>query len=125
MAKKKKTYSSEQIVELIVEGIREKKGKEIVTINFKGLDNTISDYFVICHGSSTSQVEAISDNISEFVRKKSSVKPWHTEGQRNAEWVLLDYVDVVVHVFLEPSRRFYKIENLWADAKVEYLKDEE
>lgn len=125
MVKKKKSLSSKQLAELIIEGIREKKGKEIVTINFKGLENTITDYFVICHGTSSSQVEAISENISEFVRKNSGLKPWHSEGQRNAEWVLLDYIDVVVHVFLETSREFYKIEKLWADAEVKYLKDEE
>jgi len=125
MAKKKKSLSSKQLADLIIEGIREKKGKEIVTINFKGLENTITDYFVICHGTSSSQVEAIAENIPEFVRKNAGVKPWHTEGQRNAEWVLLDYIDVVVHVFLETSREFYKIEKLWADAEVSYLKDEE
>jgi len=124
MAKKKKTYSTEQILELIIEGIRQKKGEEIVTINFKGLENTIADYFVICHGTSTTQVDSIADNIPEFVREKTGVKPWHSEGQRNSEWVLLDYVDIVVHVFLETSRRFYRIENLWADAKVDYLKEE-
>ncbi len=125
MTKKKKNYTSKEITQLIIEGIREKKGKEILTINFKDIDNAISDYFVVCHGTSTTHVEAIAENIPEFVRKKSGIKPWHSEGQQNAEWILLDYIDVVVHIFLETSRRFYKIENLWADAQVEHFKDEE
>lgn len=124
MAKKKKVISSEGITELIIEAIREKKGKEIVTINFKGTDNALTDYFVICHGTSTAQVEAIADNIPDYVRKKAGIKPWHSEGLQNAEWVLLDYIDVVVHVFLDTSRSFYKIENLWADAEVAYLEEE-
>lgn len=124
MAKKKKSINSKQLAELIIEGIREKKGNKIVTINFKEIDNAIADYFVICHGTSSSQVEAIAENIPEFVRKNSGIKPWHSEGQRNAEWILLDYVDVVVHIFIETSRDFYKIEKLWADAEVKYLEEE-
>ena len=124
MAKKKKEITSEGLTELIVEAIREKKGKEIVTINFRDTDNSLTDFFVICHGTSTAQVEAIADNIPDYLRKKAGLKPWHSEGFQNAEWILLDYVDVVVHVFLDTSRKFYKIENLWADAKVEHYEDE-
>jgi len=125
MAKKKKIYTSDDVASLVIEGIREKKGKEIVTINFKDINNAIADYFIICHGTSTSQVEAIAENVPVFLKKKASIKPWHTEGLQNAEWVLIDYVDVVVHVFLDTSRQFYKLENLWADAIVERLKDED
>jgi len=125
MAKKKKNFTSDDMINLIIEGIRQKKGKEIVTINFRELNNAISDYFVVCHGTSTAQVEAIAENIPEFVRKKTGIKPWHSEGYQNAEWILIDYVDVVVHIFLETSRKFYKIENLWADAQVEYLEEEQ
>lgn len=124
MAKKKKKISSEDITALIVEGIRQKKGKEIVTINFKNIQNAITDYFVICHGTSSAQVDAIAQNIPEFVRKKAGIKPWHSEGRTNAEWILLDYVDVVVHIFQENARQFYKIEALWADAEIERLEEE-
>lgn len=125
MAKKKKKISSEDVMTLIVEGIRQKKGKAIVTINFKNIENAITDYFVICHGTSTAQVDAIAENIPDYVRKEIGVKPWHSEGRTNSEWVLLDYIDVVVHIFLDTSRDFYKIEKLWADAEVVHLEDEE
>ncbi len=116
MVKQKEHLSPEKLKELVIEGMDQKKAQNIVSINFKNITNAITDYFVICHGTSTTQVEAIADNVYNFLRKKG-VKPWHTEGRQNAEWILLDYIDIVVHVFLDTSRDFYSIEKLWADAE--------
>lgn len=115
--KKKKTLTSDEIKDLVIEGMRQKKGRDIVSIDFKNMTNAIADYFVICHGSSSTQVETLADNVYTYLRKKGN-KPWHTEGKSNAEWILIDYVDVVVHIFIDTSREFYQIEKLWGDAEI-------
>jgi ribosome-associated protein len=79
----------------------------------------VADYYIICHGINRPQVEAIADSVLRYVDKKSGEDPWHKEGVENAEWILLDYVDVVVHIFMEDKRRFYHLESLWADAEIE------
>lgn len=120
MARKKKektTDNSPLLIEAIVEGMQEKKGKDIVLLDMRELKNAIADYFVICHADNIRQVNALADSVEEFAQKKANEKPWHTEGTSNANWVLLDYVNVVVHIFNKESRDFYQIENLWADAK--------
>ena len=122
MPKKKK--ESELLVGAVVEGMQEKKGHEIVVMDFNKIDNSFCDYFVICHGSSRVQVEAIAESIEEFVYKKLNIKNPRKEGTQNAEWILLDYLDVIVHVFLQEARNFYKIESLWADAEIKYFKNE-
>lgn len=118
MVAKKMKNESDALSEIIVKGIQEKKGKEIKSLNLKELKNTVCDYFIVCHGSSRTQVSAIADSVEDFVRKTSGDKPWRIEGQTNAEWILIDYVNVVVHIFLEETRGFYQLENLWADAEV-------
>ncbi len=105
-----------ETIEHVLEGIREKKGYQIVQIDLSRINNSICDYFVICHGNSRTQVEAIADSVENTVLKNAGVRPWHKEGWQNAEWILLDYVDVVVHVFDVKSRSFYNLEGLWADA---------
>ena len=117
MAKGKQT-NSEKLVQSIIHGIQEKKGKGIIGLNLTTLNNSVSNYFVICHGNTKVQVEAIAESVEENVRKKLSDKPWHKEGFENAEWILLDYVDVVVHIFQENTRTFYNLEKLWADAEI-------
>lgn len=102
----------------IIKGIKEKKGHDIVCLDLTKINSTICDYFIICHGDSHRQVEAISESVEEEVRKATGEKPWHREGTRNAEWVLMDYVNVVAHVFLKETRWFYNLEGLWADAEV-------
>jgi len=116
MAKKKKeiTYS-ETLCNCIVEGMQENKAKDIVVIDLRGLSSAVCDFFVICSGESSTQVDGITNAITRFTRKSMKEKPWHTEGQRNSEWVLLDYVVVVAHVFYKEARSFYEIEDLWAD----------
>jgi ribosome-associated protein len=116
MPKKKKKTETEILTEAIINGIRDKKGKNIVSLNLTDIKNSICDYFIICHGTSRTHVEAIADSIEDTVRKTLMEKPWHREGRENAEWILLDYIDVVAHVFQEKPREFYQLENLWADA---------
>ncbi len=114
---------TEKLVDHIVEGIREKKGHDIVTLNLSKLNNAVCDYFVICHGNSDTQVEAIADSVEDYVKKKTNAKPIHVEGVENAEWILLDYFDVVVHIFLKDKRPFYQLEEVWADATANSLED--
>lgn len=116
-----KADKSSKLVEIIINGIQEKKGKDIVSINLKSIDNAVCDYFVICHGDSTRQVDAIANSIEEEVKKIISENVWHKEGYGNAQWILLDYIDVVVHVFEEQTREFYNLEGLWADAEIRKL----
>ena len=116
-----KVEKSSNLVEIIINGIQEKKGKDIVSINLKSIDNAVCDYFVICHGDSTRQVDAIANSIEEEVKKNISENVWHKEGYENAEWILLDYIDVIVHVFQEQTREFYNLEGLWADAEIRKL----
>ncbi|MCD4747379.1 MAG: ribosome silencing factor [Bacteroidales bacterium] len=125
MAKTKQKNESEILSDIIIKGIQEKKGKEIISLNLSEIQNAVCNYFVICHGDSKIQVEAIADSIEEKVRKVTGVKPWHKEGFENAEWILIDYVDVVAHIFREDTRMFYNLENLWADAKKKRFEYEE
>jgi ribosome-associated protein len=119
MAKKRiKKETSENLFEIIIKGIQEKKGKDIVSLDLRKLGNSVSDYFIVCHGNSNTQVLAIADSIQDEVQKATGVKPWHKEGMVNAEWILLDYANIVVHIFQETQRQFYKIEKLWADAEI-------
>jgi ribosome-associated protein len=123
MAKAKQS-DSEKLARSIIHGIQEKKGKGIISLNLTNLDNSVSNYFVICHGNTKIQVEAIAGAVEEIVKKKLGDKPWHKEGFENAEWILLDYVDVVVHIFQESTRTFYNLEKLWADAEIKEYKSE-
>jgi len=105
-----------RLVEAVVEGIQEVKGRDIVHLDLRDVPNTVCDHFIICHGDSSTQVEAIAGSVEKFAREKAGEKPWHVEGQNNAEWVLLDFVDVVVHVFHRDKRGYYALEELWGDA---------
>lgn len=120
MPARKKTNTPEkkqELLDVVIQGMQEKKAKNIVCLDMKGLKNAICNYFVICSADNHRQVQAIADSIEEFTFKKLSEKPWHSEGRSNANWILLDYVDLVAHVFYTEYREFYNIENLWADAK--------
>jgi ribosome-associated protein len=109
--------NAEQIVATVVETMDAMKGKEIVTLDLRETGTAVTDYFVICHANSKTQVDAIADKITDTVLEKLHVKPYHIEGRDNTEWILIDYVDVVVHVFLQSMRSFYQLEELWADAE--------
>ena len=111
------TDNVEAIVAATVEAMETVKGKEIVTLDLREINTAITDYFVICHAPSKTQVDAIADKIEELVFEKTHNKPYHVEGRDNTEWILIDFVDVVVHVFLESARSYSKLEELWADAE--------
>jgi ribosome-associated protein len=120
---KKKSDGAEVLLESVIKGIFEKKGQNVLKIDLRKLENRITDYFVICHAPSGTQVSAISDSVDDTVRKEASEKPLHIEGLDNCFWVLLDYGNVIVHVFLEEYRKFYSLESLWADATIEAIED--
>lgn len=111
------------LVQKITEGIQEKKGKNIVVADLTSIGDTICRYFVICQGNSPSQISAIVDSVKEYVRKETDIKPYAIDGLRNAQWVAMDYSDVMVHVFLPEVRDFYNLEHLWADAKLTTIPD--
>ncbi|MFU8844207.1 MAG: ribosome silencing factor [Bacteroidales bacterium] len=120
---KQKKSESEKLSEVIIEGILKKKGREVLRMELKKLPNAVSDYFVICHANSGTQVKAIAESVEEETLKELKAKPWHKEGIENAEWILIDYVNVVVHIFREESRTFYNLEKLWGDAPVKEFSD--
>ncbi len=94
------------------------------SIDLRGIGSTVCDYFILCNGDSKTQVAAIAEGIDEQVKKNLHIDPHHREGMAYAHWVLLDYLDVVVHIFQKEYRDFYKLENLWADGKIEYIEEE-
>ncbi len=115
---RKKQDASEVLTEVIISGIKERKGQDILSLNLKKIPNAVCDVFVLCSGTSSTHVAAIADSVVEMVRKKTGDRPWHKEGFENAEWILLDYVNVVVHIFQDHSRLFYNLEKLWDDAVI-------
>lgn len=113
----KKQVEPDQIVTQVISGIEEVKGQNIEILDLREIENTVCDYFIICDGTSNTQVNAIVNSIQKQVSKNLGEKPWHVEGTENAEWILMDFVSVVVHVFQKHTREFYDIEGLWGDAK--------
>jgi ribosome-associated protein len=123
MAKKKKGISSELLSEIIVKGMQEKKAIDIVVMDLRKVKNAVADFFVICSGNSDKQLDAIADSVDEEVYKALKENPWHTEGKNNKEWMLLDYINVVAHVFRKDRRDFYALERLWGDADIMEVTD--
>ncbi|CEN39176.1 ribosome silencing factor [Capnocytophaga cynodegmi] len=114
----KKEITSNQLISDIIKGIEKVKGTDITIMDLRDIENTVCDYFILCNGSSNTQVNAISGAVQRVVSQgEGHIKPWHVEGESNAEWVLIDYVDVVVHIFQKHIREHYDIEGLWGDAK--------
>ncbi len=105
-----------ELNDLVVQGMAEKKGHDIVVLDLRKVKNAVADYFVICSGNSDTQIDAICDSVEEFVFKASKQSPWKKEGKQNKEWILLDYIDVVAHIFKKDKRQFYSLEELWGDA---------
>jgi len=124
MHKKVKETETEQLIAAIVEGIQRKKGIDIVKIDLTKINHTECKYFIICHGNSNTQVDAISHSVEDTVIEFLNEKAWHTDGYQNSIWVLLDYADIMVHIFQRDARSFYDLENLWADAQIELIKEE-
>jgi ribosome-associated protein len=117
--------SAKELRNKIIEGIQNKRGRRIVSLDISNIENSISDYFIICHGTSNTHVDAIVDSVIDTVKKDMQEKPYSKEGLDNLTWVLLDYENVVVHIFQEEYRNFYNLEDLWADAQAEIYEDEE
>lgn len=113
----KKENGTDLLITNIIRGIEDVKGQDIEILDLRELENTVCDYFIICNGTSNTQVNAIVNSIQKTVSKAIHEKPWHIEGSDNAEWILMDFVHVVVHVFQKHIREFYDIEGLWGDAK--------
>lgn len=119
----KKSASTDVLLTHIIKGIEEVKGNDIDILDLREIDTAVCDYFVICNGSSNTQVNAIVNSVQKLVSKELKDKPWHIEGTDNAEWVLMDYVSIVVHVFQKQIREYYNIEGLWGDAKITTLEN--
>ncbi|AKQ44744.1 iojap family protein [Rufibacter radiotolerans] len=113
--------NSDILAELVIKGMQEKKAVDIVVLNLKSLKNAVADYFIIGSASSDTQLDAIASSIEEEVFKLAKENPWQSEGRTNREWVVLDYVDVVAHIFLREKRDFYALEELWGDAEITHV----
>jgi ribosome-associated protein len=111
------------LLDNIVEGIKEKKGKKITIIDLSELEGLVYNYFVIAEGDSTTQVSAIADSVKDFVRKETKLKPFASDGYQNAQWIVFDYGEVLVHIFLRETRTYYKLESLWSDAKITEIEE--
>ena len=110
--------NGKELINLIIEGIQRKKGKDIVRIDLSVVDHSVCDDFIICHGDSNTQVNAIAGSVEETVRENNGFRMHHMEGRDNSQWILMDYFDVTVHIFQKDYREYYNLESLWEDAKV-------
>ena len=117
---KKRTQDKEfiELKDCIVKAMLEKQAENVVSIDLRKFNNRLAEMFIICHGNSVTQVEAVADYVEELSKKQLNQRPFHREGFENKEWILLDYFDIVVHVFLEEKRDFYSIEQLWGDGEI-------
>ena len=119
-----KNLEKQALIEKIIEAIQDTQGENIKILDLTHIENSVADYFIICSANSNTQVSAVTGNIEKKVRNELKDRPWHVEGSENAMWVLVDYVSVVVHVFQKHVRDFYDIEDLWSDAKITEIKDQ-
>ncbi len=120
----KKEEEADKLLEAILEGIQRIKGKDITLIDLNSIHHTECGYFVICHGTSNTQVDSIAHSVEDTVKELTGENVWHRDGYRNSIWILLDYGDIMVHVFQEEAREFYNLEGLWADAKITKIEDD-
>jgi len=123
MSIKKELKTSDILANVIIEGMREIKAKEIVSLDLRGLESSVCDFFIVCHGTSNTHASAIADSVIEETLKTVKEKPWHKEGLTNGDWILLDYGNVVAHIFQKEIREYYNIEKLWGDAKTQLIKE--
>ena len=120
---RKISKEASRVTESIVKGLFEKKGEKVALIDLRNIENRICDYFVITHAASTKQVDSLAWSVEDVVRKETGHKPFHIEGRENCIWVLLDYGDILVHIFQQPYREFYNLESLYADGRLTMLED--
>ena len=125
MAKKRKGGSSEKLCDAIVKGMQEKKAADILIMDLRKVRNAVADFFVICSGNSDKQLDAIADSVDSEVYNRVNENPWHIEGKNNKEWMLLDYFDVVAHIFRRDRREYFALEKLWGDAEIIEINDSE
>jgi ribosome-associated protein len=125
MGKKKiaSQAAAQKLNKLIVKGMQEKKAHEIVLMDLRKVKNAVADFFVICSGNSDKQIDAIADSVDAEVYKGINENPWHVEGKNNKEWMILDYTNVVAHIFRKDRRQFYALEKLWGDAEITEIED--
>ena len=116
--------SSELVKKFVVEGLQEIKGENITVLDLREIENAVTDFFIIAEGNSNTQVNSLADSVHKVVRENVGDKPWHIEGRENSEWVLMDYVTVVVHVFQKGIREFYDLEGLWGDAEITIIEND-
>ena len=122
--KNKLINNSATLAELVVKGLQEKKAKDIVVLDLREVDGAVTDFFVVCHGDSSTHVDGLMRSTEEHTRVGLGEKPWHREGTTNSQWILLDYFSVVVHIFQKEYRDFYNIEGLWGDAEIQKIEDD-
>jgi len=114
---------SSKIIKTIIAAIQEKKGRQIISLDLRKINEAVADFFIICEAGSQPQIRAIAENVEDKVKERCGENPYHHEGYQNLQWVLIDYVNVVVHVMLPENRKFYKLEEMWSDAATEVHKD--
>ena len=122
MGKNKALSEAAYISELAIHGIQEKKGNDIIRLDLRNIFSSVADYFVICHAESSTQVKAIADSVEKEIYQATQQEPWKKEGLEYGEWILLDYIDVVIHVFRTDKREYYGMEELWGDAEIKMFK---
>jgi ribosome-associated protein len=123
MAKKIKKAEERELLDVIVEGMQELKAQSITVMDLRDLNSSVADYFVIATGTSSTQVEGICNSVEKFTEEVLNESPRRIEGKRNAKWILMDYFNIIVHIFDEETRDFYALEQLWGDAKTTQIKD--
>lgn len=119
------TTSAPSLQSMIIEGIRDRKGKKITVVDLEGIDTSSASRFIICEGTSTMQVSAIADSVREYLLENGGIKPYNYDGYRNSQWIVIDYGDTFVHIFLPEERQRYNLEELWSDAVITELPDED
>lgn len=120
----KEAISSSQLSDVVVNGMLGKKAKDVVVLDLREVKNAVADYFVICSGTSDTQIDAIADGVEKEAFEKGGQKPWKQEGRQNREWLIIDFIDVVAHVFNQDKRTFYGLEDLWGDAKITHVQSD-
>lgn len=123
MSIKKELKTSDILANILIEGMLEIKAKEIVSLDLRNIETSVCDFFIVCHGTSSTHVSAIADSVIEETLKSIKEKPWHKEGLTNGNWILLDYGNVVAHIFQKETRDYYNIEKLWSDADIQLIKE--
>ena len=123
MSIKKELKTSDILANIIIKGMREIKAKEIMSLDLRNIETSVCDFFIVCHGTSNTHATSIADSVIEETLKSIKEKPWHKEGLTNGDWILLDYGNVVAHIFQKETRDYYNIEKLWGDADIQLIKE--